>query len=157
LPYHAQLVESVGLAGLVPDLAIQRCRPGEADVGGGQVSAEPGQNPQLTQGEGLAGAVTGAAGRFQGGPVQAGRLLPVTAGPQEVAQCRRDLYGVQRPAGHGREVRGGMQVGAFGFQPGRRTVQRRQVGDTGRRVARRRLALGCGRQHDVPPGGEGGV
>jgi hypothetical protein len=61
------------------------------------------------------------------------------------------------PAGHRRKVRGGLQVGAFGFQPGRCMVQRRQVGDTGRGVARGRLALGGGHYQDVPPGGERGV
>jgi hypothetical protein len=43
---------------------------------------------------------------------------------------------MQMPARGGRKIGGGMQVGAFGFQPGRRIVQLRQVGDTGRRVAR---------------------
>ena len=69
--------------------------------------------------------VVGAASRFQGGPVQGGRLFPVTAGTQEVAHSRGDLYGVHMPTGHGGKVGGGMQVGAFGFQPGRRMVQRR--------------------------------
>jgi hypothetical protein len=105
----------------------------------------------------LAGPVTGPVRRFQGGPVQGGRLLPVTAGTQEVAHCRGDLYGVQMPTGDGREVRGGMQVGPFGFQPGRRMAERRQVGDTGRRAARGRLAVGGGHQQDVPPGGERGM
>ena len=89
--------------------------------------------------------------------MQGGRLLPVTAGTQEIAQCGGDLYGMQRATGHCRKVCGGMQVGAFGFQPVHRMVKRWQVGDTGRRVARGRLALDGSHLQDVPPGGEGGV
>ena len=84
--------------------------------------------------------------------MEGGGQIPVTAGGQEPAD--RDGYrdGMPgMPAGGG-VVRGGVQIGALGFQPGDRLPEGGKVRDLRRRAARRLLAERSGPGVEVPAG-----
>ncbi len=117
LLHLAQLVEDVGLAGQVTDVAAQRQCLGQTGRSGWVISGQPGQHAEFTERDGLAGLVPCLACRSEGGPVQRSRLIHVAVGEQEAAYRSGDSHGVRVPPGRGGVVRGGVQVRALGFQP----------------------------------------
>src|SRR5262249_48162503 len=117
---EAQLVEDVGLARQVVDVTIERKCPGPAGGGGRVVAGLPLQGAQFGERVGFAAPVSSLARRGQGGPVQGGGLVPVTAGGQEAAYRGGQGDGMRQTCVAGGVVRGGVQVRPLGFQPGGR-------------------------------------
>ena len=155
--HHAQLVEGPGLAVPVAEVAEQLQRLGQAGGGGRVVPGQLLNNAQLVAGPGLALPVADRARSGQGGLAESDSLVPVALDVQEVAHRNGNPDGVHKtPVGCG-VVDTGVQVGAFGAQPGDRLFFRAQFWGPGRRSARRRRAGDGGTPGDVPAGGHGGV
>jgi hypothetical protein len=114
----AEIVEDVGLAGSVAEVAVERQCLSRAGDGGPIIAHIPVNGAQARENSRLPGTVTGLARRGQGGLVESGSLVPVALGVQEVSHGGRDGHGMLgAPAGRG--IAGGrVQVGAFDLQPG---------------------------------------
>src|SRR5262249_1648871 len=130
---------------------------GQGGRGGRVVTGLPLHDAQLGEGVGLTEPVAGPVRRGQGGPVEGGGLVPVTAGLQEAAH--RDGQGGRRRQGRagGGGLHGGVQDGGLGFQPGGRVPEGGHSGGQGWRAAGRRAAVGAGPGGEVPASGQGGV
>ena len=141
----------------VAQVAGQLQRPGQAGGGGRVVPGQLLHDAQLGEDAGLALRVADRARSGQGGLAESDSLVPVALGVQEAAHRNGNPDGVHKmPVGCG--VAGtGVQVGAFGSQPGDRLFLRAQFRGPGRRRARRRRAGDGGAPGDVPAGGHGGV
>ena len=154
--HEAQLVEGIGLAGPVTEVAEQRHGPSQAGRGGRVFPSQLLHTAQFAQRLGLAEPVSGLARRRQGAVVEGGGLIPVTAGGQEAAHRGGYLDGMPEASVSGAVVRGGVQVRPLGFQPGGRLPEGGQVRALRRRAARR-SAVAAGPAGEVPPGRHGGV
>src|SRR6266700_7945880 len=83
--HDALLAQGVGLTGPVADTTVERDRLGQAGSGGGVIPGERSHRAEVVERVGLAGLVVRLAGCGQGGLIESGGLIPMTAGKEEAA------------------------------------------------------------------------
>src|SRR5262250_2071626 len=104
--HKAQVVKGVALPGQVTGRTIKRQRAGQSGGGGRVVPGLALQAAQFGERAGLAELVAGLARRRQGGLVERGGLIPVTAGGQEAADRGGYRDGMPEASAGGGVVRG---------------------------------------------------